>query len=384
MSYIREWFSAHGRDREVVVDDVFGGRIEIRQRNLIVWVGPSAKRVPELPAERGKIAPPLGFRRDDAVHRQRSLAIARPLVGKEEESPVTPVIQAPEVDRSSERRPELVALEPVILFVPKGVDRREKVRGIEGVVAQKVECGAVQSVGARPRDGVHDPAEVAPEFGAEVVGLDAEFLKRVRVRHGIGGVAVMVVVLPAVQDVVCRIGPPAVHGNRRHAGVRGSRGHVGPGVCLNPRDESHQLRGISAIQRELFDSFLVDDGLESRRHGVDVDDSAGNHHGLRSLAHGKRHVDPGDFVDLHPDAFGLELLEPSGLRRQVVYARRYRAEPVNSRVIRHPSERSVGPEMGRNDCHSRSHRPRRIPHDSGNGSGDIRRASMAGCAHAAQ
>src|SRR5262249_31836231 len=53
----------------------------------------------------------------------------------------------------------------------------EKIVGVENVVAEKFEYGAVEIVGAGFESGVDHRASVTPKFGAEVIVLHLEFLK---------------------------------------------------------------------------------------------------------------------------------------------------------------------------------------------------------------
>ena len=83
----------------------------------------------------------------------------------------------------------------------------KEVRGVELIVAEKFPCGAVETVGAGLDGGVENGSAGAAEFGAEVGGLNLEFLNGVdrRKNDEVGAVQEVDgvgVVVDAVEQVV--------------------------------------------------------------------------------------------------------------------------------------------------------------------------------------
>ena len=189
---------------------------------------------------------------------------------------------------------------------------------------------ALELVAPRPRHGVDDRAGVAPVFGAEAVGLDAELLERVRIRHRVGRVAVVVVVRPAVEHVVGGVGARAARGHRLHARIGRARGEAGRRVRQHAGDERHQLRGVPAVQREVLDALLIDHRPQRAAVGVHRARRAADGHRLGDGADPETHVEADLVVDPHDDAGRLERLEAGELRRHGVAADRQPAQRVES------------------------------------------------------
>ena len=94
--------------------------------------------------------------------------LPRALVVRKEESPIPG-------ERPAEDTPELIAPEPRI----RSIRWRKEIARVQGLVAQKLECGAVEL--NRPGSGgkVHHPPVEAPELSGGTVGLNLEFLNPV-------------------------------------------------------------------------------------------------------------------------------------------------------------------------------------------------------------
>ena len=130
---------------------------------------------------------------------------------------------------------------------------------------------AVQAVRARLRDHVH-LARLAPEFGGVDAGLHLEFFERVDRRQEDVGVEVDVGVVDAVERVVVEfaalprnrqllVGARAALAVARLAGA----GKLGADV----RAQRDQLEIVSAVERQLDDAPVLDDGADGRIRGFD-------------------------------------------------------------------------------------------------------------------
>ena len=78
--------------------------------------------------------------------------------------------------------------------------------------AEELEGRAVKLIGARLGDDVDDAGRIAAVLGGVVVGDDAEFLDRFRIRRGIAGAAQARRVVAAIELEVdaCRSAPSAI------------------------------------------------------------------------------------------------------------------------------------------------------------------------------
>src|SRR6266853_3366533 len=122
-------------------------------------------------------------------------------IGREEEGPIF-------LDWPARWPAELILL--VI-----GPPQVEKAFGVKQLVAQKFVYVAVEGIGSRLGDHVDDGAGVAPIFGIERIGQDAEFRDTVRSRLNSGGVHKQIVAIATVDVEV--VGAPAASIHRNSA-----------------------------------------------------------------------------------------------------------------------------------------------------------------------
>src|ERR1035437_1442697 len=152
------------------------------------------------------------------------------------------------------------------------------IRGIEFIVAEKLPCRAMEAIGAGFDRSVENGARGTTQLGAEVSGLDLEFLDGIQRRqndkvgsveevHGVG------VVVDAVQQVVVLGGAQAVGGE-------GARGGIAAGVGLRRLHAGAKLGKegkVAPVKRQTVDGLRTDDlpdrgffGLQQRRRGGDL------------------------------------------------------------------------------------------------------------------
>ena len=171
----------------------------------------------------------------------------------------------------------------------------EEVSRIEGAVAKELESGATQAV--RPALGheADHPAHRPSVVGRIGIGDDAEFLngfdaqRRFRRRNrGGAGVAAHV---GAVKQVAVRSKAHAVDVQLR-APVRRS-GAVLLGEAVDAGLEQGEIDVVAAVQRQLGNGLLGDDGRHRRAPRVDQGRGAGHRDRLFGTEHAQRQCQPG-------------------------------------------------------------------------------------------
>ena len=101
---------------------------------------------------------------------------------------------------------------------------------------------------SRTRNGVNNASHVPAELSAERIRLHAKLLKSIRVRHRVGSVAVMIVVLRAIQNIVRRVGASSIYSYRGYARIGCSRSYVGILIVgLHSRHQLHELCWVTAV-----------------------------------------------------------------------------------------------------------------------------------------
>ena len=149
---------------------------------------------------------------------------------------------------------------------------RERVRArVELVVAVELEHGAVEGIRARLGDDVH-LAGGASELGRVDAGLHLEFFERVNRRQEDVGVEVDVGVVDAVERVVVELAPLAGDGNllvgaRAALSIAGLPGAGEPGADVRAQRDEAEI--VAAVQRQLDDAPVLDDGADRRILGRD-------------------------------------------------------------------------------------------------------------------
>ncbi len=190
--------------------------------------------------KRGKISANLGWRGNCGQLRQR-LANAQAFVVSEKEHLVLD-------DGPAERKAELVLLVRLLTEDVESID------GVEFLVAQKLPQIAVDLVGARLDDGVHDGAVAAAEFRAVGIGFDLELGDGIhRWLDHIGGavedVAKIGIVVDAVEQKVIlqragAVGAETVSSFDARSRLGGS----------DARAEQSELRVVASVQRKRVDA----------------------------------------------------------------------------------------------------------------------------------
>jgi hypothetical protein len=314
-------------------------RVEIRvrsRRQRIVDEDQVAVRL----AEVAEVAAPraLGGHRVDEHLAARLL---QPGVVGEEEGPVVAVVQPGDDERPAGRGAELMTIERRLrIHEDAAIGLRdladEEIAGVECVVAQVLEGGAVQRVAARLR-GDGDDAGAAAELGGEDAGEHLELAHLLDRRGDDDRVERVLVVVDAVDQPRIRVRLVAERVEvRRPARVEGA----GAGevlVRLSRRDAGRQIhegREVAAVERQFLDRAFLDDGADFG--GIRPQQRRFGHHGRRLLdaAHLERHVDAGALIDLQDDAFADPLPEAGHADFDGVGARRQERHRVAARLVR--------------------------------------------------
>ena len=279
--------------------------------------------------------------------------LAQPLVGEEEERLVLH-------QRAAGGEAELVAAEGRLPGV-------EEVPGVQRVVAEVLEGGAVEHVAAGAGDDVEDAARRAPVLRAVGVGQEGELLDGLDPAHQAlraGRVAAQ-----RVQDV----------GAVEHVGVlRGARavhGDLGPlagqdvalvGACLGrARLQQDELREVAAVEGQGLDLLLRDERAVGRAARLHAQPGPGRRD-LDALRHRPRREDD---VGLRVLADAEVREQPRGpeagrLRGHLVRADLQLAEGVAAVVVAHRLAGVVGGKMAHGDRHPRHRRARAVADDT--------------------
>lgn len=166
-----------------------------------------------------------------------------------------------------------------LLFLERRDLVGEEVPGVEAIVAQETEGGALEGVRARLRDGVdHDPRDAA------VLDIEA-----VREHLELGDVLLAVPLVGAAAALAADI--HAVHLVLRHVAAGRARLDL-PGVAPRPRDQRDEVQPVAAVQGQVLDLGGLDPARESGLGGLDERRLALNGHGL--LDRGELHPERQD------------------------------------------------------------------------------------------
>src|SRR5262249_19761979 len=152
----------HGAQRYLIIRK--GTAERVLQRG-VAWVTASGE-VPILLIDGGP----------ERILRGVHVARARALPADKEERLVLPVIELRNENRAAEVGAKLVALQEIR-------NRREEIPSIKFAIAHKLKCSAVRLIGPRFGHRVHHRARVIAVLRAEITGLDAKFLQRIRERE---------------------------------------------------------------------------------------------------------------------------------------------------------------------------------------------------------
>src|ERR1700689_4780127 len=119
--------------------------------------------------------------------------------------------------------------------------------GIEYRVTQEFEGSAMELVGSRLGDDVHDAAGGAPRFGSIAVAFDADLLDSIYRRADTDGADHALIVVHAVDHLVGDHFRLTIDGNRG-----GDTPAVGPGPAVHP-----VRRSLVGARRKLRQSHIV-------------------------------------------------------------------------------------------------------------------------------
>ena len=149
----------------------------------------------------GEVPRSLGCRRDDHIGSGRTRFLAQTFVGGEEKHAVAR-------HGPAHRAAKMIALQFAFFH-------GKEILGVERIVTQELIQTALERVRAGLGHGVDHRAHVPPELGAEVAGLNAEFLERVGIRNDRRHAHELIVVVPTIQHVVVGGAAKSVHGDGR-------------------------------------------------------------------------------------------------------------------------------------------------------------------------
>ena len=206
------------------------------------------------------------------IDRRDAAALLDAGVIGEEERAIVPVVHAGNDQRAAERAAELVAIERRHRILEEravGLRRLadEEVARVERVVAQELERGAAQLIGAGLGGHGHDAgaaSELRGEHAREHLEL-ADLLDRRRDDHGVER---ELVVVDAVDEPAVRV---RLMAERVEVGRAARVERAGAGqvlVRLPRRDARHEIderREVAAVERQLLDRRLLDDRADLGR-----------------------------------------------------------------------------------------------------------------------
>src|SRR6266478_282438 len=314
--------------------------------------------------EGGEISSNLVLCGDRGELRQR-LANAQTFVVSEKERLILD-------DRSAQRKAELVLL---VGLLTKGV---EGVGGVNLFVPQKLEHVAVDLVGPRFDDGVHNGAVAAAEFGIVRIGLNLKLGDGVHGRlHHIGcaieDVAQVRVVVDAVEQEVILQRASAV-GAEAEAGFDARTGLGGSDAGA----EKSELRVVASVQGKRVDAPAVHHLAKFGGFGFELWTLAGDCHDFRCHARLELQVHANAVLDVHLNRAGNGLLESLLLDGDAVTADPERAGDILSLIIGGESQLDAVIHVGYRDLGARDHRTARVAHQAYNGSGIFLRPQRRG------
>ena len=235
------------------------------------------------------------------------LALVIALVREKEEGAVFAVVEVWDGDGAANRGAELILAKRI-------AGELEIVAGVELFVAEELPGGAVEGVGAGLRGDVDDAARDLAELGEIVVGLDLELLDVVE-----DGRVVVVAdegeIVDAIeQEHVAAVTLAADGGEGEAADGGAGEAAATAGVLANgdgadAGGEGEELGEVAAVEREILDGALTDDGAELGGGGVDGGHGGADVDSLRGRADGEGEVEGGGLVDLEGEAGFLEGVE---------------------------------------------------------------------------
>ena len=290
--------------------------------------------------------------------RQRQRRVVRERLLLAQPFPVEHEEQLVADDRTAQRRPVLVARKrrnrPVL--------RIEEILRVHLCITHELEHGSVERVRARFRARV-DLRDGAAELGAEDARLDFELLERVDRRQQHVAVEVEVGVLDAVERIVVEVDALAGDVQRKAVALAahplltlGRRGPVGRGAG----NQRRELQVIAAVERQLDDAAVLDDGADRGVLRLDDRRVGNNRHDVGQLADCEREREAVRAAHLHVDVRLLGRREALELDLQRVVAGRHRRKHVNACLVALGQTDGVGGLVRQRHPDAGQHRSARV------------------------
>ena len=235
------------RQGDVLVLNRLRRDIEARDRNEVAGERDAGQRVPGFDRRLREVAGALERRRHHRRVAIVRLFLTQSRIAREEERLVLR-------ERAAERAAELFAIERIV-----GADRsrRRPARGVQLLVADEIEGGAVKHVRSGLRDDVDDARREAAVLRRVAVGQHAELLHRLRVRRRVARAAQAGRVVPAIQLEVdgAHLGGtgPVDHGHLLRPAER-----VRARVAADAARDAQELVQVAVDERQVQHLVLAD------------------------------------------------------------------------------------------------------------------------------
>ncbi len=242
----------------------------------------------------------------------------------------------------------------------RGGEREPRI-GVQVVVAEELEQGAVKIVAAGAGDDVDDAAGEASVFGAVAVGDHAELFYRIGVRRDVAGVTQAGHVGAAIQVIVDRTGA-AVHAAVDHGALLRKPQHDAVRGGGDARNQVEQGIHVAADNGQGGDFRVLDGAPDLRVVGVHQRSAArdvdffGHRADVEPRVHARIHV------DVECDALLYKLLEAGGGHFQGVGANRHELEAVRAFRGCLRTTYEVGADVGCRDLRARHDGPGSVAH----------------------
>ena len=211
-------------------------------------------------------------------------------------------------------------------------------------------------------DDVDDAGGISAVLSGEVVGDDAEFLHRFRIRRGISGAAQACRVVAAVELEVDRSDLRFLRAVDRRQ-LFGTAERVRVVVARHAAGGIEQRVEIAIDQRQVQHFILIDASRQRRRCGIDERRIANDRYRLRDVTGFDGRVDAGVAAHLEHDARLRKCLEAGERDVDFVVAERQQSQRVLTRLVGDRIARGLRIDVGR--------RHRRAGHRASRGISDV-------------
>ena len=296
-------------------------------------------------------------RHRSAIHAGRNLP-PPDVVGKEE----GPVLE----DRAAQRGAEFVAdqrcRDELALPVHEKRVALEQAPGLHGAVAVKLVQDPVKLVRPRLGDDVDLPAGALAELGGVIVDLDLELLNGRNGRRERDPRVPLVGVGDPVELEGVLLRPRSPDRDAAAASRAWLSG-------VDPGDQQRQLHETLAVQRQLVDLLVVDDGAQRGALGVEQLLGPGHLHLLGNLAQLQPEVQTGALVHLDAKLPGGVPPESGHLDGDVVTAGTQPRQAVVAGLVGDGVAGKARDAVADRDPGALNGRPAGVGHGPGNGSG---------------